>query len=64
MTDPHAPYRRHCATCGELDLLGDGDDLDDDGDCMSCAEEKRDPDDDFDREAFDAMARDVREMQS
>ena len=34
--DPYAPYRRHCATCGELDLLGDGDDLDDEGNCMDC----------------------------
>lgn len=47
MTDPHAPYRRHCATCGELDYLGDGDDLDDEGNCMDCVAAAVD-DDDFD----------------
>ena len=36
MTDPSAYKRRHCATCRELDLDGDGDDLDDDGNCMDC----------------------------
>lgn len=45
MTDPSTPKRRHCATCRELDLDGDGDDLDDDGNCMSCVAAAAEDDD-------------------
>lgn len=58
MTDPYAPYRNTCATCGELDLLGDGDDLDDEGNCMDCvaAAVEEEPVE-FDREMFDLRVR-------
>lgn len=59
MTDPSAYKRRHCITCQELDVDGDGDDLSDDGECMSCEAAAREDDEpvEFDREMFDLRVR-------